>query len=70
LLVRPKDEVNFEIVLGARRYRAAQMAEVAAVPVRIKYMTAAEVLEAQLIELSRVGKRFLCLHAARHVSYI
>jgi ParB family transcriptional regulator, chromosome partitioning protein len=50
LLVRPKDEVNFEIVFGARRYRAAQMAEAATVPVRIKYMTDAEVLEAQLIE--------------------
>jgi ParB family chromosome partitioning protein len=50
LLVRPKDEASFEIVFGARRYRAAQMAEVAAVPVRIKYMTDAEVMEAQLIE--------------------
>jgi ParB family transcriptional regulator, chromosome partitioning protein len=50
LLVRPKDEINFEIVFGARRYRAAQMAEAPTVPVRIKYMTDAEVLEAQLIE--------------------
>jgi ParB family transcriptional regulator, chromosome partitioning protein len=50
LLVRPKDEVTFEIVFGARRYRAAQMAEVATVPVRIKNLTDAEVLEAQLIE--------------------
>ncbi|WP_158791632.1 ParB/RepB/Spo0J family partition protein [Granulicella sp. L60] len=50
LLVRPKDEVSFEIVFGARRYRAAQMVEAATVPVRIKYMTDAEVLEAQLIE--------------------
>ena len=50
LLVRPKDEVNFEIVFGARRYRAAQMVEAPTVPVRIKYMTDAEVLEAQLIE--------------------
>jgi hypothetical protein len=50
LLVRSKDEVSFEIVFGARRYRAAQMAEATTVPVRIKYMTDAEVLEAQLIE--------------------
>jgi ParB family chromosome partitioning protein len=50
LLVRPKDEVNFEIIFGARRYRAAQIAEAATVPVRIKYMADAEVLEAQLIE--------------------
>jgi len=70
LLVRPKDEVNFEIVFGARRYRAAQMAEAATVPVRIKYMTDAEVLEAQLIELSIVGKSFRCLHAVRHIVYM
>ena len=50
LLVRPKNERSFEIVFGARRYRAAQMAEAATAPVRIKNMTDAEVLEAQLIE--------------------
>jgi ParB family chromosome partitioning protein len=50
LLVRPRNERGFEIVFGARRYRAAQLAEAATVPVRIKNMTDAEVLEAQLIE--------------------
>ena len=50
LLVRPKNERSFEIVFGARRYRAAQMAEATTAPVRIKNMTDAEVLEAQLIE--------------------
>jgi ParB family chromosome partitioning protein len=50
LLVRPTSERSFEIVFGARRYRAAQLAEVATVPVRIKNLTDAEVLEAQLIE--------------------
>ena len=50
LLVRPKNERSFEIVFGARRYRSAQKAEVATVPVRIKQMSDAEVLEAQLIE--------------------
>ncbi len=50
MLVRPKDERSFEIVFGARRFRAAQMAEVATVPVRIQQMSDAEVLEAQLIE--------------------
>jgi len=50
LLVRPLTENGFEIVTGARRYRAAQMAEVATVPVRIKQMSDAEVLEAQLVE--------------------
>ncbi|WP_263377868.1 ParB N-terminal domain-containing protein [Granulicella paludicola] len=50
LLVRPVAEQGFEIVFGARRYRAAQMAEVATVPVRIKRLTDAEAFEAQLVE--------------------
>jgi ParB family chromosome partitioning protein len=50
LLVRPITEQGFEIVFGARRYRAAQMAEAATVPVRIKNLTDGEALEAQLIE--------------------
>ncbi len=50
LLVRPVTENCFEIVFGARRYRAAQLAEQDTVPVRIKQMTDAEVIEAQLIE--------------------
>jgi len=50
LLVRPLTESGFEIVAGARRYRAAQMAEAATVPVRIVHMSDAEVIEAQLVE--------------------
>jgi ParB family transcriptional regulator, chromosome partitioning protein len=50
LLVRPLTEQGFEIVAGARRYRAAQRAEVATVPVRIVNLSAAGALEAQLIE--------------------
>jgi ParB family chromosome partitioning protein len=50
LLVRPLTENGFEIVAGARRYRAAQMAEAVTIPVRIKQMSDAEVLEAQLVE--------------------
>ncbi len=50
LLVRPLTEQGFEIVAGARRYRAAQMAEQETVPVRIVHLTDAEALEAQLIE--------------------
>jgi len=50
LLVRPVTENGFEIVFGARRYRAAQLAEQDTVPVRIKQMSDAEVIEAQLIE--------------------
>jgi len=50
LLVRPLTENGFEIVAGARRYRAAQMAEVGTVPVRIVNLSDSEVLEAQLVE--------------------
>ena len=50
LLVRPVTEQNFEIVAGARRYRAAQIAEAATVPVRIVNLTDAEAMEAALIE--------------------
>ena len=50
LLVRPITEQSFEIVAGARRYRAAQIAEAETVPVRIVNLTDAEALEAQLIE--------------------
>jgi ParB family chromosome partitioning protein len=49
LLVRPKGE-RFEIVFGAQRHRAAQMADAATVPVSIREMTDAQVLEAQLVE--------------------
>jgi ParB family chromosome partitioning protein len=50
LLVRPVTEQGFEIIAGARRYRAAQMAEAATVPVRIVNLTDAEAMEAALIE--------------------
>ena len=50
LLVRPLTENGFEIVAGARRYRAAQIAEMATVPVRIVNLTDAAALEAQLVE--------------------
>ena len=50
LLVRPLTENRFEIVAGARRYRAAQMAEQETVPVRIVNLSDAAALEAQLVE--------------------
>ena len=50
LLVRPLTENGFEIIAGARRYRAAQMAEQSAVPVRIVNLSDAGALEAQLVE--------------------
>jgi ParB/RepB/Spo0J family partition protein len=49
LLVRPAGEA-FEIVAGARRYRAAQLAKVTEVPVRIRHLSDKEVLEVQVIE--------------------
>src|ERR1700677_4986908 len=50
LLVRPLTDQSFEIVAGARRYRAAKIAEAPTVPVRIVHLTDAEALEAQIIE--------------------
>jgi ParB family transcriptional regulator, chromosome partitioning protein len=41
---------DYEIVAGARRYRAAQRAELATVPVRIVNFSDAEALEAMLVE--------------------
>lgn len=51
LLVRPVSGTHgYEIVAGARRFRAAQLADVENVPVRIVNLTDAEALEAVLIE--------------------
>src|SRR5260370_15762904 len=60
--VRPDSE-GFEIVAGARRFRAAQLAELFAIPARIVDIDDAQAQEWQLIELSIVGKSFLCLYA-------
>ncbi|MDE1155330.1 MAG: ParB/RepB/Spo0J family partition protein [Acidobacteriaceae bacterium] len=50
LLVRPVTENGFEIIAGARRYRAAQMAEVPTVPVRIINLSDAEAVEMSIVE--------------------
>ena len=50
LLVRPLNERSFEIVAGARRYRAAKMAEAESVPVRIINLTDAQALEMSIVE--------------------
>jgi ParB family chromosome partitioning protein len=60
LLVRELDERKYEVVAGARRLRAARLAELASLPVRIVKLTDAEAIEAQVVELSVVGKSFLC----------
>jgi ParB/RepB/Spo0J family partition protein len=67
--VRPNSE-GFELIAGARRYRAAQLAELFSIPARIVEIDDTQALEWQLVELSIVGKSFLCIHAARYVVYM
>ena len=50
--MRPNNQ-GFEIVAGARRYRAAQLAELFSVPARIVEIDDAKVLEWQLVENSQ-----------------
>ncbi len=52
IVVRPKDNA-FEIVAGARRFRAGQLAEQFSLPARIKELTDAQALEWQLVENSQ-----------------
>ena len=66
ITVRPNNQ-GFEIVAGARRYRAAQLAELFSVPARIVEIDDAKALEWQLVELSIVVKRFLSFVAVLHV---
>jgi ParB family chromosome partitioning protein len=69
ITVRPNED-GFEIVAGARRYRAAQLAELFSIPARIVQIDDAQAIEWQLVELSIVGKSFLCLYATWHVVYM
>ena len=66
ITVRPNN-TGFEIVAGARRFRAAQLAELFSLPARIVDVDDAQALEWQLIELSMVVKRFLFDYAGAHV---
>ena len=52
ITVRAKGD-RFEVVAGARRYRAAQIAELADVPTRILELSDEETLEVQIIENSQ-----------------
>jgi ParB family chromosome partitioning protein len=67
--VRPNAS-GFEIVAGARRFRASQLAELFSIPARIVELDDTAAMEWQLVELSIVGKSFLCIHAARYVVYM
>jgi hypothetical protein len=69
-LLARKVNGHFEIVSGARRYRAAQRAGVPEIPVRIVDLTDAEVIETQIVELSIVRKRFSALLVVPHVVYM
>ena len=56
LLVRELDDSKYEVIAGARRLRAAKIAELDKVPVRIVTLTDAEAIEAQCVEnLQREG---------------
>jgi len=50
LLVRELEESNYEVIAGARRLRAARLAQLEKVPVRIVKLTDAEAIEAQCVE--------------------
>ena len=52
ITVRPNNQ-GFEIVAGARRYRAAQLAELFSIPARIVEIDDAKALEWQLVENSQ-----------------
>jgi len=50
LLVRELEPSKFEVVAGARRLRAARIAELDSIPVRVVKLTDAEAIEAQVVE--------------------
>src|SRR5713226_1803083 len=50
LLVRPLEESKFEVVIGARRLKAARLAELESIPVRVVKLADAEAIEAQMVE--------------------
>ena len=57
LLVRELEGSKYEVVAGARRLRAAKLAELEKLPVRVVKLTDAEAIEAQCVELSLVLKK-------------
>ena len=73
ILVRPLSEGGagtFELVAGARRFRASKIAKRESVPATVRELTDAQALELQVIELSVVGKAFPALLVASYVVYM
>ena len=66
ITIRPNAS-GFEIVAGARRFRAAKLAELFFLPARIVELDDAAAMEWQLVELSIVVKRFLFVYGGSHV---
>ena len=63
VLVRPMpggESGFYELVAGARRYRASKLAKRETIPATVRELTDARCLELQLIELSVVRNSFLC----------
>ena len=62
MLVRPLPEGEpgtYELVAGARRYRASKLANRESIRATVRELTDAQALELQVIELSVVRKVFL-----------
>ena len=63
ILVRPLPKGaadTYELVAGARRYRASKLARRESIPATVRELTDAQALELQVIELSIVRNSFLC----------
>jgi ParB-like chromosome segregation protein Spo0J len=58
---------RFEVIAGARRFRAAQIAALSEISARILDVSDDQTLELQIVELSIVVKRFLFVYAGSHV---
>ena len=60
----------YELVAGARRFRASKIAKRESIPATVRELTDAQALELQVIELSVVRNTFLRRQAAQHVVYM
>src|SRR6266581_1637591 len=73
ILVRPLPDGEagmYELVAGARRFRASKLSKRESIPATVRELTDAQALELQVIELSVVRNSFLCWAAARHVIHM